>query len=238
MLECTLDWFLGGRVVAAQPKTGFRAGHDSVLLAAAIPDDPGAKVLELGSGAGIASICFAWRAANSSVCGVEIDPELVEIANANSDRNGMAGRVRFGQSDVREFRGQVFDHVFFNPPFHPGEGTQSPNAARNAAKRDPGDAIRIWTDVALKAVRTGGTVTAILPFERVADMHARLKGKRALVFPLFPRPGSNPKRAIVQVTADQGEVAISAGLVLHRDVGSNCPEAEAILRFASPLTLR
>ena len=74
MLQCTLDRFLGGRIVAAQPKTGFRAGHDSVLLAAAIPDDPGGKVLELGSGAGIASICFAWRAANSSVRGVEIDP--------------------------------------------------------------------------------------------------------------------------------------------------------------------
>ena len=69
-------------------------------------------------------------------------------------------------------------------------------------------------------------------------MLAGLKGNRALVFPLFPSPGSNPKRAIVQVTADQGEVAISAGLVLHRDVGSNCPEAEAILRFASPLALR
>jgi tRNA1(Val) A37 N6-methylase TrmN6 len=128
--------------------------------------------------------------------------------------------------------------VFFNPPFHPGEGTQSPNAARNAAKRDPGDAIRIWTDVALKAVRTGGTVTAILSFERVPDMLADLKGKGALVFPLFPSPGSKPKRAIVQVTADQGEVAISAGLVLHREVGSNSAEAEAILRFGSPLALR
>lgn len=238
MLECTLDRFLGGRIVAAQPKNGFRAGHDSVLLAAAIPDQPGAHVLELGSGAGVASICFAWRATRSSVQGLEIDPELVEIANANSDRNGMAGRVCFSEIDVRQFRGELFDHIFFNPPFHPAGGTQSPNTARNAAKRDPGDAIGIWPDVALNAVRPGGTVTAILSFDRVPDMLTRVKGNRALVFPLYSRPGSDPKRAIVQITADQGEIALSVGLVLHRGDGSNSEEAEAILRSASPLALR
>ena len=238
MLECTLDGFLGGRIVAAQPKTGFRAGHDSVLLAAAIPDDPGTKVLELGSGAGIASICFAWRAARCLVHGVEIDPKLVEIANANSARNGMAGRVRFSEKDVRDLRGEVFDQVFFNPPFHPAEGTQSPYAARDSAKRDAGDAIRTWTDVALMAVRPGGTVTAIISFERVPDVLKRMNGNRALVFPLYGRSGAGPKRAIVQITADEGEVTFSAGLVLHHDDGSNSAEAEAILRSASPLVLR
>src|SRR6185437_12302286 len=122
MLEYTLDRFLGGRIVAAQPKNGFRAGHDSVLLAAAIPAQPGAHVLELGSGAGVASICFAWRAAQSLVLGLEIDPELVEVAKANADRNAMKGRVRFSETDVREFRGKQFDHVFFNPPFNRAEG--------------------------------------------------------------------------------------------------------------------
>ena len=238
MLEWTLDRFLGGRIVAAQPKNGFRAGHDSVFLAAAIPDEPGAKVLELGSGAGIASLCFAWRASQSSVCGLEIDPELVEIANANSDRNGMGGRVRFSEKDVRAFRGEVFDHVFFNPPFHPAEGTQSPSAARDVAKRDSGDSIRLWMDVALSVVRPGGTATAILSFERLPDILASLKGRGGLVFPLYPRPDGIPKRAIVQITADQGEIVSSGGLVLHRDDGSNSVEAEAVLRSASPLALR
>ena len=238
MPEFTLDRFLGGRIVAAQPKNGFRAGHDSVLLAAAIPVEPCAHVLELGSGAGVASICFAWRAAQSLVHGLEIDPELVEIANANADRNGMEGRVGFSEKNVREFRGELFDHVFFNPPFHRAEGTQSPDAGRNAAKRDPGDAVRSWTDVALRAVRPGGTVTAILSFERVPDLLSRIKGNRALVFPLYPRPGSEPRRAVVQIAAEQGQTGVSAGLVLHRGDGSNSEEAEAILRSASPLALR
>ena len=54
----TLDRFLDGRVVAAQPASGFRAGHDTVLLAAAVPAASGSVVIELGSGAG-------WRASAS-----------------------------------------------------------------------------------------------------------------------------------------------------------------------------
>jgi tRNA1(Val) A37 N6-methylase TrmN6 len=238
ILECTLDRFLGGRIVVAQPKNGFRAGHDSVFLAAAIPDEPDTTVLELGSGAGVASLCFAWRASQAFVHGLEIDPELVDIANANSARNGMANRVRFIERDVRAFRGELFDHVFFNPPFHPADGTQSPNASRDLARRDSGDSIRLWTDVGLSVVRPGGTVTAILSFERVPDLLARVNGRAVSVFPLYPKSGVEPKRAIVRITADRGEISFSAGLVLHRDDGSNSVDAETVLRSASPLAFR
>jgi len=53
------DTFLDGRVIARQPQTGFRAGLDAVMLAAAVPD--GANALELGAGAGTASLCLAAR---------------------------------------------------------------------------------------------------------------------------------------------------------------------------------
>ncbi|KGJ16313.1 methyltransferase, partial [Paracoccus sanguinis] len=46
------DAFLGGRLVLRQPARGYRAGMDAVLLAAACPARPGARVLELGCGAG------------------------------------------------------------------------------------------------------------------------------------------------------------------------------------------
>ena len=51
---------LGGRVKARQPDQGFRGGHDAVFLAAAVPGG-GASVLELGAGAGSASLCLAAR---------------------------------------------------------------------------------------------------------------------------------------------------------------------------------
>ena len=54
-MELTDDAFLGGRVQAWQPAKGFRAGLDSVTLAAAVPARPKEQVCELGTGVGVAT---------------------------------------------------------------------------------------------------------------------------------------------------------------------------------------
>jgi tRNA1(Val) A37 N6-methylase TrmN6 len=236
--DCTLDRFLNGRIIAAQPKQGFRAGHDTVLLAAAVP--AGRRVLELGSGTGIASLCYAWRIRDSNVTGVEIDPGLVDIANANAVRNGMGERIQFIAGDVRNVigAGETFDHVFFNPPFHSTEGTESPDAARNIAKRDPGSGIANWTQAALRTVWPEGTVTAILRFDRIHEMLGAAEDNAAVVFPLYPRRGAEPKRAVVQVTSGKHiPLHTGFGLILHRADGGNTEEAEAILRGGAALPL-
>ena len=64
-METTQDGFLGGRLQLYQPKTGYRAGIDPVLLAAACPVKPGEHVLELGCGVGVASLCLALEAGPS-----------------------------------------------------------------------------------------------------------------------------------------------------------------------------
>lgn len=235
--DCTVARFLDGRIVAAQPKSGFRAGHDTVLLAAAVP--AGRNVLELGSGVGIASICYARRVSGAEVLGIEIDPELVTIATDNAERNGMAERVRFSSGDVCAHVEPAikFDQVFFNPPFHAATGTRSPVDARNKSKRDTGSMVAQFMSAALRVVERGGTVTAIIRGDRVDDLIAAAMDNSAVVFPLYPRAGAAPKRVIVQVaTAVRGGVRYGAGLVLHRDSGAT-PEAEAILRGGDPLVI-
>ena len=56
----TQDGLLDGRVTLLQPEKGFRAGLDSVLLAAAVsgPEGP-ARALEIGCGAGAALLAAA-----------------------------------------------------------------------------------------------------------------------------------------------------------------------------------
>jgi tRNA1(Val) A37 N6-methylase TrmN6 len=96
----TLDRFLNGRITVAQPISGFRAGHDSVLLAAAVSAQPNSTVLELGSGAGVASLCLAARVPGIRIIGIEIDPDLVRLANENAARNSFANRVSFVLGDA------------------------------------------------------------------------------------------------------------------------------------------
>ena len=69
--ENTKNKFLGGRLKIYQQKKGFRAGHDSVILAASIPAKKGDKCLELGIGAGVVSLCLIKRVPGLSITGID-----------------------------------------------------------------------------------------------------------------------------------------------------------------------
>src|ERR1700724_2480344 len=59
--EFTEDAFLGGQLRLRQPKSGHRAGHDAMLLAAATPARSGDRVVDLGAGVGAAGFALARR---------------------------------------------------------------------------------------------------------------------------------------------------------------------------------
>src|SRR3954447_15664025 len=85
VLELTEDAFLGGQLRVKQLKTGHRAGHDAVLLAAATAARRGDRVADLGAGAGIAGLAVARRVAGIDLVLIEIDPALAELARGNAD---------------------------------------------------------------------------------------------------------------------------------------------------------
>ena len=62
-VEFTEDGFLGGQLRLRQPKSGHRAGHDAILLAAATPARAGDRVADFGAGVGAAGLALATRVA-------------------------------------------------------------------------------------------------------------------------------------------------------------------------------
>jgi tRNA1Val (adenine37-N6)-methyltransferase len=72
--ELTRDGFLGGRLALLQPRDGYRAGTDPVLLAAFVPAREGESVLDLGCGAGTAALCLAARVPVLELHGLELQP--------------------------------------------------------------------------------------------------------------------------------------------------------------------
>src|ERR1700687_827873 len=98
--EFTEDAFLGGELHLRQPKSGHRAGHDAILLAAATPARPGDRVVEFGAGVGAAGLAVAVRCPEVDVTLLEIDRELSGIAAENVSRNGLSQRLRVVTLDV------------------------------------------------------------------------------------------------------------------------------------------
>ncbi len=125
--EVTEDAVLGGKLVLRQPVRGHRFGHDSILLAAAVPARAGEQAIDLGAGVGAAGLALARRIDGVAVTLVELDPALAALARENAERNGLAARVRAVCLDVAAPAAAFAaaglapgsaDHVLMNPPFN------------------------------------------------------------------------------------------------------------------------
>ena len=240
MSELNADRFLNGQVTVNQSGAGFRSGLDAVMLAAAIPARAGDRALELGSGAGVASLCLAARVPGCTVLGLEIDAGLVSRAETSARENNEDGDVHFLAGDVlnmpQELRHE-FHHVFCNPPFHGAEGQVSPDAARARALYDSGR-LADWLRAGLKRTASGGSFTAILRADRLGETLAVLPHRGTAILPLWPRMGEAAKRIIVQSRKGaRSALSLLPGLVLHEADGRYTPEADAILRGRDHLAL-
>ncbi len=126
------------------------------------PARPGDRVLEAGTGAGAALLCLAARVPGIQFW-LERDPALLTLARANAAANGWPD-LMFAAADLAASpaAGGRFDHAFANPPYHPADGTPSPSAARDAAKRSAPDLLTMWVEALSRSLRHRGTLTLIL----------------------------------------------------------------------------
>jgi tRNA1(Val) A37 N6-methylase TrmN6 len=236
--ETSADKFLGGRVSVRQMLNGFRGGLDAVMLAAAVPARSGDEVLELGSGAGTASLCLAARVDGVVVTGVEIDADLAALANENARLN--ASGANFVEGDALDLPKELkrdFAHVFCNPPFHDEQGEVSPEPSKDRALRDAGH-FGDWMEAGFKRTLSGGTFTAIFRTGRLGEALARLPDRGTIIFPLWPRAGEPAKRVIVQARkGSRAPSALMSGLVLHEADGRYTEAADRVLRHGDALDI-
>lgn len=246
MNSTRIDDFLGGRLQIEQPVAGYRAGADAVMLAAACAALPGQSVLELGCGAGVASLCVAARVGGLDLAGVERDAGYAALARANAARNALPMQVF--QADLTrlplDLRARSFDHVLMNPPFFP-TGTLSPDAARAGARHEE-TPLPDWFDAALRRLKPGGQVTVIHLAQRLDGLLASLAGRAGdiAVLPIAARSGRDAGRVIVQARKGaRGALRLLAPFIMHngdahlRDAENLSEKAQAVLRQAVALPL-
>lgn len=236
----TAGHLLGGRIVYAQKRDGYRSGIEPVLLAAAIPARPGERVLEAGTGAGATLLCLAGRLPDITATGVERDLALAELARRNVIANHWEGRLAVAAGDIAAFAPDaLFDHACANPPWHDPRATPSPHPARRAAKRACGGLLGAWAGALGACLRPGGSLTFILPAGSLtaglaALDHAGCGGAR--LFPFWPKPGRAARLILLQARKSiSGASEILPGLTLHTPAGGYTEAAEAILRHGAAL---
>lgn len=247
----TDDAFLGGALQVLQPKSGYRAGLDAVLLAAAVAARDGEHALDAGAGVGVAGLALARRLPGVRVTLVERDVQFAGLARGNIERNGLGERVRLIQTDLTRplkeagdlaSAADSFDHVLANPPYHTeGHGTAAGDAQKAAANAMPDGALDRWVQFMAAMVRPGGSATLIHRADALHAILSALSGRfgGTLVLPVHPREAEPASRVLVQATkGSRAGLELLPGLVLHAAGHGFRPEVKAILRQGAALPLR
>ena len=244
MNEFTKDSFLGGGIRIWQPKKGYRAGIDPILLAASVNVSAGQKVLDLGCGVGTASFAIGYRVKNVELYGIEIQKVFADLADLNSKENGIEFQVEC--ANISKLSSNItsknFDHVIANPPYF--DRKSSVRGINVSKEKSFGDTLPIseWLKVAAKRAKPKGFVHFIVRSDRLMEIFTNMPNSLGslVITPVISRKNENAKLTILHAKKNgRAGFIISSPIVLHPLKSSSrekyVPEVDKVLRNGTSL---
>lgn len=241
--DLTRDAFLGGKLHLYQPRQGYRAGLDAVVLAATVQAEAGQTVLELGCGVGAAILCLGARVPGLTLTGVELLPKNADLARRNGGES-----LEVVTADLAEMplhvRQRQFDHVLANPPyFDRAASVSSEDVAREAAHGEY-TPLHKWVKIAGKRLAPKGRAYFIHRAERLPDLIRALPSDLGSVevLPFAPRMG-RPAELVILRARKNGRAAFKLlnTFIMHRGAvhgeegDTYVPALRAVLRDGAAL---
>ncbi|MBJ3761342.1 methyltransferase [Maribius pontilimi] len=244
--DTTCDAFLGGRLTLRQPRRGYRAGVDPILLAASVDARPGQSVLELGCGVGAALFALATRVPSLDLTGVELQPAYADLARTNAAANKFSAKILTADltdlpPDIRQRR---FDHVIANPPYYRPQTGTSPAATDRAIAHREATPLAEWVATGARRLKPRGTLSVIQRADRLTDLLGAMDTHLGSITmtALHPRPGRAASLVIVKaIKGGRGALTLAPPLFMHRgdthlSDGDDYTDAiRAVLRDAAAL---
>ena len=241
-MDVTEDAFLGGRLRLLQPAKGFRAGTDSVLLAAALPQIAQGQAIEFGCGVGGALLPAACRLSELAFTGLEVDASMASLARENLKLNAMSERadiVTGSAATLPQAWQNRFDLAFSNPPYFSEGAIVEPGEGKSGAYIEQVP-LKAWINAMLFSLRPKGAFVMIHRAAELARILAVLERQTGdiTVLPVRSFPGSEAKRVLIKARKGlrSGPMRLLAGLDLYEEKGgARTAIAEAITRDGEAL---
>ncbi|MEM6308538.1 MAG: methyltransferase [Pseudomonadota bacterium] len=215
------DAFLGGKLQLWQPKKGYRAGIDPVLLAASVPAVHGQSVLDLGCGAGAVILSLATRVAGLKTSGLEKHAGFAALAQKNAIENAIELDVHCAAIEglPNSLKNQSFDHVVANPPYYDRtSGSRSTNPDRESALGEV-TPIDVWVSIAAKRLKPKGYAHFILKADRLVDALSSFDKRLGSieVLPIAARSARAAELVIIRARKEgRARFKLHAPFVLHQ----------------------
>lgn len=171
----TSDALFNGGLIIFQEESGYRFSVDALLLAGLTGIRPQDRVVDLGTGSGVVLLIFAYRRLGLELVGLEIQPELAELAEKNICANGFSNLIRICRHDFRQVGDLIepehFDLLVSNPPFRRLEtGRVNPHEQRAKARHELLASVSDVFKAGKYLLRQGGRLAVIYPSTRLAHL--------------------------------------------------------------------
>lgn len=239
----TNDYLLNKKVRILQPVDGYRASSDAVLLASLIENIKlSDTILDVGSGTGAVSLCLAYRFPENHITGLEIQPQLADLAKQSADINNFANLVYY-QADIRQKKLPVspcsFNHVITNPPYSEHD-RPSPNLSKALAHNHTDFTLNEWLKFCLKMLKPFGKIYLINRVEAIDEI-LNTFSKRAggiKIIPVYSKPGQQAKRILISAQKDsKAPTVICPPFYMYNSDGTYTRAADEILRKGKSLIM-
>ena len=216
MPDCTFDEINNLKLI--QPAVGPRVNMDTVLLASWVKKTRGnAKFLEAGCAMGAVSLLLASKfTKNFHITGLDIQDELIKMANTNAQNNKLSDRANFVAGDLRDrnlFQRESFDGIVINPPYSSVKaGHESNDSSRSTARLEVSCTPDDVGEFAFRSLKSRGKLFAVFASARL-DVFMNAMAKHKIIpkrlKPVYPKIDCNSGIFLIECVKNGGE-----GLVL------------------------
>lgn len=223
----------------SQSSNGYRYSIDAFLLADFCEVPKGFKILDLGSGCGIVSILLAKAWPNSQIVGIDIQTDLIKLANQNLQKNNFLQNIRFIHGDVREilnyFLREEFGVIITNPPYHKiGSGRINPHPGKASARHEIIGGLREFVHAGFKVLQPKGSFYIIYTAKRTPELMCELiqNGLEPKILRnVHPKENYNANLVLIKATKmGRPGLKILPPIYLFKNDGKYSNEAERILK--------
>ncbi|MDD4188582.1 MAG: tRNA1(Val) (adenine(37)-N6)-methyltransferase [Eubacteriales bacterium] len=208
---------------------GFRFGIDAVLLANFAKTAKASKIVDLGTGTGIIPVLLAGKTKAEHITGIEILPEIAEMAKRSVALNKLEKRVEILNMDLKDSAGflgfEYADMVVSNPPYvNAGCGLLNDSGDRSVARHEIMCTLDDVVMAASNLLKNKGQFNIIHRPERLVDVICAMRKHN--IEPkqmqlIYPGEGKSPNLVLIRgFKAGNPQIKVLEPLYIYNRDGS------------------
>lgn len=239
----TLEDLQTNNLFLIQKKDAFRFGMDAVLLAGFARAKPGDTIVDLGTGTGIVAILLSAKTRAEKIIGLEIQPDIADMARRSVEGNGLAGRVSIEVMDIKEAASYLpaggIDVVVANPPYTKwGGGLVNPDESRAISRHEILCTLKDVVRTAASLLKFHGEFYMVHRPDRLCDIMVEMRNNQLEPKELrmvCPRVGDVPSLLLIKgLRKGNPGMKLLAPLYIYDADGNYSSEVRSIYGITEP----